>query len=102
MLNVGVCCRPDDSRDVAAHLRDRLADGLGTAAVVRDITTLEESSGCDPVVVIIGKGWLESADVEGRRRLDDPSDTIRVQVATALAAGAVVIPVLLGGADAQA
>jgi hypothetical protein len=47
------------------------------------------------MVVIIGEGWLIATDREGRRRLDDPADTVRVQIERALASGVTVIPVLL-------
>ena len=55
---------------------------------------------CDVLLAIIGPRWLEMADEAGRRRLDNPEDWVRVEIASALAAGAGkrVIPVLVGGA----
>lgn len=50
------------------------------------------------VLVVIGTRWLESRDADGRRRLDDPEDAVRLEIATALRVGAPVVPVLVGGA----
>jgi hypothetical protein len=48
------------------------------------------------ILVVIGNDWL--VDSDGRRRLDDPGDLLRVEIKTALEAGKVVIPVLVGAA----
>jgi hypothetical protein len=50
------------------------------------------------VLVVIGKRWLTAADVQNRRRLDDSADFVRIEIATALARGKRVIPVLVAGA----
>jgi hypothetical protein len=47
--------------------------------------------------VIIGPAWLEATH-NGRRRLDDPADFVRIEVELALKAGIEVIPVLVDGA----
>ena len=54
---------------------------------------------CDVLVAVIGKRWLSAADEEGRRRLDNPEDFVRVEVGTALKRGVRVIPVLVEGAS---
>jgi TPR repeat protein len=64
------------------------------------IETIEERVGsCDVLVAVIGKGWLSAADEEGKRRLDNPEDFVRVEVGTALKRGVRVIPVLVEGAS---
>jgi hypothetical protein len=51
---------------------------------------------CSAVLVVIGPGWLEARHLDGRRRLDDPQDHVRLEVETALRAGNIrVIPVLV-------
>lgn len=50
------------------------------------------------VIVVIGRGWLTAADDEGGRRLDDPEDLVRKELATALERKVPMIPVLVGGA----
>jgi len=58
----------------------------------------QELEACEILVAIIGKQWLTLSDSKGRRRLDDPEDMVRIEVATALAKKKVVVPVLVKGA----
>jgi tetratricopeptide (TPR) repeat protein len=53
---------------------------------------------CRVLLAVIGSGWLTAAGVDGRRRIDDPWDWIRRELAEAIAAGVMVIPVLTDGA----
>ncbi|MET0852237.1 MAG: TIR domain-containing protein [Candidatus Rokuibacteriota bacterium] len=53
---------------------------------------------CLVMLVLVGPGWLEAEAADGARRLDDPADFVRAEVSLALAAGKVVIPVLLDDA----
>jgi hypothetical protein len=47
---------------------------------------------------MIGKKWIDAADEEGKRRLDDPTDFVRIETAAALHRDVSVIPVLVQGA----
>ena len=49
-----------------------------------------------------GQPGLDIADAEGRRRLDDPEDMVRIEVESALQRGKQVIPVLVQGATMPA
>ena len=49
-------------------------------------------------VVLIGRHWESIALPDGRRRLDDPTDFVRLEVAAAIREGVTVIPVLVEGA----
>lgn len=82
---------------------------FGPDQVFMDVGTLEPGTNfvqkiesavgsADALLVIIGRGWLDARNVDGERRLDDPEDFVRLEVALALAGEAVVIPVLVGGA----
>jgi uncharacterized protein YjbI with pentapeptide repeats len=53
---------------------------------------------CAVQLVIIGQHWLKIADQYGRRRIDDPADTLRLEIETALELGVFVIPILVDGA----
>ena len=53
---------------------------------------------CAALLVVIGNVWLNAADSEGRRRLDDPDDTLRWEIAGALRHGVRVFPLLVDGA----
>ena len=55
-------------------------------------------AGCDVLLAVIGPDWATCADGQGRRRLDDPADLVRVEIAAALGGGVAVVPVLIGGA----
>ncbi len=53
---------------------------------------------CDALLAIIGSGWLNAKNPEtGARRLDDPKDFVRIEIAAALKMGIPVVPVLLDG-----
>ena len=56
----------------------------------------------DLVLAVIGTRWLTVTDREGRRRLDDPEDMVRLELETALENQMRVIPVLIEGASMPA
>jgi formylglycine-generating enzyme required for sulfatase activity len=101
--------RRDDSQAWAGRLYDALRRTFGPTRVFRDIDTLEAGvdyaeaieqwlAKSDVVLVVIGPRWLTAADPNGRRRLDDPDDLTRLEVAAALRRGIRVVSVLVGGA----
>ena len=53
---------------------------------------------CDVLLAIIGPKWLDAKDDTGRRRLDDPADYVRLEIAAALDRKIRVVPVLVDGA----
>jgi formylglycine-generating enzyme required for sulfatase activity len=58
---------------------------------------------CDVLLAIIGPGWLNARNPEtGERRLDDPKDFVRIEIASALKRGVPVVPVVLDGAPVPA
>ena len=50
------------------------------------------------LLAIIGKDWIDVKNDAGQRRLDDPSDFVRLETASALKRDIPVIPVLVHGA----
>lgn len=52
------------------------------------------------LLLLVTPALFGATDAAGRRRIDDPRDPIRVEVAGALAAGATLIPLLADGVDA--
>jgi hypothetical protein len=54
---------------------------------------------CDVVLAIIGPRWLNAQDSQGRRRIDDEADFVRMEIATALSREIRVIPILVDGAS---
>ena len=51
------------------------------------------------MLVVIGPEWVTATDPRGERRIDDPADFIRSEIAAALSEGKPVVPVLVGGAQ---
>jgi tetratricopeptide (TPR) repeat protein len=101
--------RREDASYPAGRLYDNLHNRFPQNEIFMDvdsikpgidfIETIEERVGaCDVLVAVIGKRWLSAANEEGRRRLDNPEDFVRVEVGTALKRGVRVIPVLVEGA----
>ena len=107
-LRIFVSYRRDDTGGHAGRLYDALAAHFGPGNVFMDIDTIDlgtdftEAIGravasYDVVIALIGRRWLDAADAEGRRRLDDPHDFLRLELETALAHDVYVIPTLVEG-----
>lgn len=101
--------RRRDAKHPARALRERLGEHFGAGRVFMDVDDIgggadfvevirRELGASGAVVVVIGEHWLSAAE-DGRRRLDDPADYVRMEVAAALARGAFVVPVLVDGAQ---
>ncbi len=101
--------RREDSAGHAGRLFDFFAERLGTDSVFMDVdgiepgvdfvVALEKVLAGSEVLAVIGRDWASAADGDGRRRLDDPEDFVRLELATALKKDGVrVVPVLVQGA----
>jgi hypothetical protein len=53
---------------------------------------------CSVLLAILGPGWLDSKNGAGQRRLEDDSDFVRLEIASALQRDIAVVPVLVRGA----
>ena len=98
--------RRDDSLGSAGRLYDRLVDHLSREKVFMDVDAIEPGvdfvevieraiGNCDVFVAVIGPDWLTITDDEGRRRLENPDDFVRLEIAAALERDIRVIPVLV-------
>src|SRR5918993_3942151 len=107
---VFISYRRDESAGYAGRIADSFEEYFGEDKVFRDIDSLEpgldfseaieralESS--EVLVAVIGKNWLTATDAAGQRRLENPDDFVRVEIATALKLNMRVIPVLVQGAS---
>jgi hypothetical protein len=105
---VFISYRRDDAAGFAHAVRDRLVEHLSKERVFMDVLGIEPGADfvaklqsavgqSDVLIALIGNRWA-GADASGRRRIEDPQDWVRVEVATALRRGIRVIPVLLDGA----
>jgi len=107
---VFISYRREDGGYPAGWLFDRLAARFGGGRVFKDVDSVEPGDdftasiadavgSCTVLLAVIGRSWLTVADADGRRRLDDPTDWVRMEIETALARGIRVIPVLVDGAS---
>ncbi len=98
--------RRADSKLVAQLIFNQLLQRFSRDQVFKDFNTISPGDdytvsidkalhGCDVLLVIIGQQWLDIKDESGRRRLDDPADYVRVEIAKALSRNIKVIPVML-------
>jgi len=109
MVGIFVSYRREDSSGYAGRLFDSLRPHLGRDHIYMDVVanepgidfvkTIEAAlKACRVLIVLIGKKWVNLTDASGRRRLDNPDDFVRLEVAAAIKRGARIIPVLVGGA----
>ena len=102
---IAISYRREDSTPVAGRLHDRLQADFGKGNVFMDFDsipygvdfreqikqTLERAR---VVIAVIGPTWFGGRG-RGNRRIDDPADFVRLEIATALQRGIPVIPVLI-------
>jgi hypothetical protein len=107
---VFISYRRQESSGLAGRLYDRLAARFGDDQVFMDVDTIalgvdfaevisQAVSSCEVLVAVIGPRWLTATDEDGRRRLDDPDDFVRLEIAAALERDIRVIPILVEGAQ---
>jgi len=101
--------RRDDTSGEAGHLAADLRKRFGRENVFIDIDTIapgvdfetrisQALSACRVTFVLIGNNWLNVTLPDGTRRLDQESDYVRKEIATALRRPDVqVVPVLVEG-----
>jgi TIR domain-containing protein len=101
MSKVFINYRTGDDSFAAVHLDQHLCERLGAENVFRDSRSIPvgkdftrrlwaELSGCSLLIVVIGSQWLG-------KRLHDPADYVRREIAFALERDIDVMPVLVGG-----
>ncbi len=106
---VFISYRRRDTSAAAGRLADHLKQRLGSDRVFIDTGNIEAGdefperiatglARARVVLVLVGAWWLSATDEHHRRRIDDPRDWVRQEIATALqAAGVTVIPLLVDG-----
>lgn len=108
MADIFVSYRRGDSAGHTGRLVDSLVRHFGRDAVFQDVQSIDAGrrwdeaiddgvSRCRVLVAVIGRDWL-AAGQDGRRRIDDPHDHLRREIATALERRIPVIPALVEGA----
>jgi TIR domain len=110
MNGIFLSYRRSDSAGDAGRLYERLASRYEAERVFQDIDTIEPGAdlaelingtveACDVMLVVIGRRWLETEELSGRRRIDEPRDFVHLEIKAALDRGVPILPVLIQGAD---
>ena len=112
MAEIFLSYRRQDSQSATGRLADALEAHFGDERVFRDREFVAGEDFVDAIrrsvqsatvlLVVVGRHWLDAADAQGRRRLDDPRDFVRLEIELALAARIAVVPVLVEGATMPA
>jgi len=109
LRSIFISYRRNDTEGEAGRLFDDLVSEFGENSVFMDVAAIEAGrdfrkvidesvSTCGVLLAIVGKNWVDAKDENGNRRLDDPSDFVRLETASALRRDIPVIPVLVRGA----
>ncbi|MEP6764537.1 MAG: toll/interleukin-1 receptor domain-containing protein [Gemmatimonadaceae bacterium] len=104
-----VSYRRDDSAYVTATIREKLEEHFARDSIFMDIDSVplgmdfrkhldDAVSRCDVLIAVIGDNWAATNPQTSARRIDDPSDFVRIEVEAALKRNIPVIPVLVGNA----
>lgn len=73
-------------------------DVAGISVGTRWAEVIEQTLGsCEVAVILIGRRWLERGPA-GTRRIDDPEDSLRAEITTALRLKLKIVPLLVSGA----
>jgi tetratricopeptide (TPR) repeat protein len=103
---VFISYRRQETGPYARLLRQELSRLLGAEQVFMDVDSIAVGvdfaeaiqravDACEVLLALVGPQWLTITDAEGQRRLDDPDDTVRLEIEAALARNILVIPVLV-------
>jgi TIR domain len=109
MAKIFISYRRDDAADSAERIYDRLVAAFGKDDVFMDVDAIpigvrfpdylqDVVQQIDLLLVVIGKQWLDITTPTGQRRLDDPTDFVRLEIEAGLQRGIPLIPVLVQGA----
>ncbi len=110
MSKILISYRREDSADVTGRIDDRLVQQFGRQAVFVDVDSIpfgvdfrkhldEQVAKCDVFLAVIGPDWTGPKDSQGKTRLEDPRDFVRIEIESALKRQIPVIPILVRGAS---
>jgi len=110
MSGIFISYRRSDSAPHAGRLHDRLCDYFGADKVFMDVDDIkpgadfvsligEKVASCDALIAVIGKGWLARDEDNGKPRMYNPTDFVRLELEHALQRDILLIPALVEGAE---
>ncbi|MDP9223388.1 MAG: toll/interleukin-1 receptor domain-containing protein [Actinomycetota bacterium] len=106
--NIFISYRREDASGHAGRLFDSLSARFGEDRIFMDIDSIGPGVDFEQVIegalesskvvlVVIGRQWETVTGDSGQRRLEDPGDFVRLEVAAALRRSDLVVPVLVQG-----
>jgi hypothetical protein len=110
MTSIFISYRRADSMAYTGRIYDRLVNAFGARHVFKDVEDIPPGEDfrsvldkaltvADVVIIVIGPQWVLITDDEGKRRLNDPNDFVRIEVESALKrTDVLVVPVLVNNA----
>ncbi len=110
MARIFISYRRMDSMTITGRIHDRLVDAFGDENVFKDVDNLpigvdfrsvinREIGSSDVLLVVIGPNWINATDEYGQRRLDSPTDFVRIEIELALRRKTLlIVPLLVNGA----
>ena len=110
MRAIFISYRREDAEGQAGRLFEDLVKLFGEESVFMDVAAIEpgrdfrkaideQVASCGVLLALMGRSWLDARDQDGRRRLDDPLDFVRLETVAALKRDIPVVPVLVQGAS---
>ncbi|MCW5963116.1 MAG: toll/interleukin-1 receptor domain-containing protein [Bryobacterales bacterium] len=113
MARLFISYRRDDSAAEAGRLSDLLRARFGDDEVFIDVESIDPGERfpdilelalmeAEWVLAVIGRNWTTVTHANGQRRLDDPGDYVRKELAIAIERKLRLVPVLVAGAKMPA
>jgi hypothetical protein len=109
-LKIFISYRREGDAGQAGRIADLLKNEFGADHVFMDVDAMrlgfdfvdkinEEVDKCDVLLAVMGRNWLDAQSDDGKRRLDDAADFVRLEIAAALQRKIPVIPILVDGTN---
>jgi hypothetical protein len=109
-LKIFISYRRSDSASPVLAIHQWLLREFGSALLFMDVDSIplgakfnkvlrDAVGNCDVLLAVIGREWIDVRGDDGKRRLDDRNDYVRIEIAAALRRRIPVIPILIGDAE---
>ena len=107
---VFISYRRADAIHLAARIKQSIEKSHRDVEVFWDVDTMpfvsnfvahvqEQVRASNLLIAVLSPGWAGSVGADGRRRIDDVNDVVRIEIAAALEAGIPLVPVAADGAS---
>ncbi|TDH17927.1 tetratricopeptide repeat protein [Segetibacter sp. 3557_3] len=98
--------RRSDSMDITGRMYDHLVNAFPGATIFKDVDSIAPGDNfkthiidsikhCRVMLIMMSRDWAMVKGTDGKRRLEDPDDIVRLEIETALQYQLTIIPVLI-------